>query len=72
MSVEKEGRERATDRMSDRENKTRGERERDRWMNRGEESRRQTDKSNRHLQPHRQHKEMLHLELRDCVCACVS
>lgn len=44
------------------------EKERDGQMNRGEERYRQADKSNRHLQPHRQYKEVPHLGVRDTEC----
>lgn len=37
--------------------------ERDGQINQGEERRRQTDNCGRHLQPHRQYKEVLHLDV---------
>ena len=52
--------------------KSAGEKERDGQMNRGEERRRQTDKSNRHLQPHRRYEEVLHLRVRHTDCVSVS
>lgn len=51
--------------------KSAGEKERDGQMNRGEERGRQTDKSNRHLQPHGRYKEVLHLRVRDTDCVSV-
>lgn len=45
---------------------------RDGQMNRVEERQRQTDRSNRHLQPHRQYMEVLHLQGKTLgVCVCV-
>ena len=61
MKVERASRERAADRMMKRVTGGVGEVEnkRDKQMNRGEETQRETDKSNRNLQPCEYYKEVL-------------